>query len=130
MQESIQFNSRYFLKFIILLVVEVVIALYVHDAFIRPYLGDILVMPLMYCFIKSFITSPTKKLPIQLFVFACFIEVSQLVDLVARLNLSHSRVMNLVLGTSFDFKDIICYGIGTGLLILWERMLRKNIAYL
>ena len=130
LKELLRFDSRYFMKFIVLLIVEVVIALYVHDQIIRPYIGDVLVMLLMYTFIKSFLSVPIKKLPIALFVFACVIEVSQLFNLVDRLNLGESRVMRIVLGSTFDPKDILCYVAGMVLLILWEQLLWKNIAYL
>ena len=35
---------RYFVIFLLLLIIEVLIALYVHDDFIRPYIGDVLVI--------------------------------------------------------------------------------------
>lgn len=130
LKDKIKFDARYFIKFIVLLMVEIYIALYVHDQFIRPYLGDVLVMLLMYAFIKSFIAIPTKKLPVYLFIVASIIEISQLFNLVEKLKLSQSRVMTVILGSTFDVKDILCYAIGTVLLIVWEQMLRKNIAYL
>ena len=40
----IRFNKHYFGLAVIILLVEVLIALYVHDDFIRPYLGDVLVV--------------------------------------------------------------------------------------
>ena len=129
-KDVMRFDRQYFIKFLVILFIEIWIALYVHDNFIRPYVGDILVMLLMYTFIKTFISLPTKSLPIYLFVFACVIEVSQLFNLVDKLNLSNSRVLSVVLGSVFDIKDIVCYGLGMVLLIIWEQMLRKNIAYL
>ena len=38
----------YLIVFITLMVIEVLIAVYVHDSFIRPYIGDILVMGVLY----------------------------------------------------------------------------------
>lgn len=38
----------YFIVFIIVLIIEVIIALYVHDNFIRPYVGDILAIICIY----------------------------------------------------------------------------------
>ncbi len=35
---------KYLAVFIILLAAEIVIALYVHDSFVRPYMGDMLVV--------------------------------------------------------------------------------------
>ena len=35
---------------IIVFIIELIIALYVHDRIIRPYIGDMLVVVLVYCF--------------------------------------------------------------------------------
>lgn len=45
-------NKRVFyaLAFALLMATEFVIALFVHDDFIRPYVGDILVVPLIIAF--------------------------------------------------------------------------------
>lgn len=129
-KETFRFDRRYFIKFLIVLFLEIFIALYIHDKFIRPYVGDILVMVLMYLFIKSFYSSPTKRLPYYLFIFACLIELSQLFNLVHLLGLENNSIIRIVLGSTFDVIDIVCYGIGMLLLIGWENMLRKNIAYL
>ena len=40
---------------VILLLTEVLIALYVHDAFVRPYIGDVLVVIVIYTFIRIFV---------------------------------------------------------------------------
>ena len=42
-------RGRYWLAFGLLLLVEVLIAQYVHDRFVRPYLGDVLVILQLYC---------------------------------------------------------------------------------
>lgn len=34
---------------IIVFIIELIIALYVHDRIIRPYIGDMLVVVLVYC---------------------------------------------------------------------------------
>ena len=43
-------RRRYGLVFLLLLGVEIVIALFVHDRFVRPYLGDVLVVWVVYGF--------------------------------------------------------------------------------
>ena len=40
----LRFNKTYFLLTILLFCTEVIIALFVHDNFIRPYFGDVLVV--------------------------------------------------------------------------------------
>ena len=57
-------GSRWFyaICFAGLFVVETLIALFVRDAFIRPYMGDVLVVILVYCFVRMFITRPLRWL--------------------------------------------------------------------
>ena len=43
------FRPIYFYWTIVLFFVEVLIALFVHDGIIRPFLGDVLVVILIYC---------------------------------------------------------------------------------
>ena len=40
---------------IIVFIIELIIALYVHDRIIRPYIGDMLVVVLVYCFVRVFV---------------------------------------------------------------------------
>ncbi|MCW5910752.1 MAG: DUF2809 domain-containing protein [Cyclobacteriaceae bacterium] len=52
------FNRNYLVWSLAIFIAEVLIALFVHDSFIRPYVGDVLVVILIYCFVKSFIDLP------------------------------------------------------------------------
>ncbi len=61
MKTIVTFNIRYFLLFIALLIIEILIALYVHDEIVRPYIGDVLVSILVYCFVKAFFNTPVLK---------------------------------------------------------------------
>ena len=112
-----QFNKNYFFLFLLLLIVEILIALFVHDSFIRPYIGDLLVVVLIYCFVKAFFTTPV----IAVLLFACVIEVLQYFNYADKLGLQHSKVARIIIGSSFDWKDIVAYVAGTLLLLLIER---------
>src|SRR4029079_5344553 len=85
------FNFRYFLFALILFLVEVFIALYVHDGFIRPYVGDYLVVMLIYCAARTFIKISTVKLAIAVLLFSYLIEVLQFFNLVCRLLLEKKK---------------------------------------
>lgn len=119
------FNKKYFIAFIIIFLIEVAIALWVHDAFVRPYIGDILVMILMYTFIRIFLPNKLKLLPVYLFSFATAIEMLQYLKIVERFNINN-KVIVTIIGTTFDFADIICYVIGALLLLIWERWIVNN----
>lgn len=123
-------NFKYLGWALVIFVAEVYIALFVQDHFIRPYIGDVLVVILIYTIIKGLTSKPTKKLPYYIFAFAVIVELTQLLNLVGLLGLSDNKIAATILGTSFDIKDILMYGIGCLLLIEWERLLRKDISYL
>ena len=113
-------NKRYLAIFLILLIIEVFIALFVHDNFIRPYIGDVLVAIVIYTFIRGIIGRKIKNLPIYIFLFGVLVEVLQYFRIVEILHLQNSRFFTILIGTSFDVKDIICYFVGTLILIFWE----------
>jgi hypothetical protein len=51
---SMAFNKTYSLLALTFFTTEVLIGTYMHDAIIRPYGGDFLVVILIYCIVKSF----------------------------------------------------------------------------
>lgn len=122
-----QLRIKYGIAFALLLLIEVVIALYVHDSFIRPYVGDMLVVILVYSFTRIFIPEKCRLLPLYVFLFAAGVEVLQYFKLVHVLGLEDNRFLKIVLGSVFDLKDIACYGAGCILLEVFERIKSKSI---
>lgn len=102
-------------------IIEALIAMYVHDTIIRPYIGDILVVVLVYCFVRIFISRPLRWLPLWVFLFACCIEFMQYFQLADILGLRHNSVARIILGSVFDWKDIACYALGCLPLFLIKR---------
>ena len=45
----------YIISFLVIFCIEVLIALYVCDNFVRPYIGDVLVVVLVYSFVRIFL---------------------------------------------------------------------------
>lgn len=119
-----QYQSKmrrfYMVLFLILMVVETVIALYVHDDFVRPYVGDILVVWVVYSFVRIVIPVKYKLLPFYVFLFAVCVEGMQYFDLISLLGLSDNRLSRIVLGSVADLKDVGCYAVGCLLLTGWE----------
>lgn len=115
-------KGKYFIAFIVLLITEVVIALFMHDTFIRPYVGDILVVIVMYCFIRIFIPHKYKLLPLYVFLFAIGVEVLQYLELVNKLGFENNTFLRILIGSVFDWKDIFCYGVGCIVLGIYECM--------
>src|SRR5437764_754453 len=97
----LKFQLKYFLLTVILFLIEVLIALFVHDHFIRPFVGDILVAILIYCFIKSFFNSLVIITAIAVLLFSYLIEVLQYFNIVKILRLQNSNLARVIIGTSF-----------------------------
>ncbi len=112
MPVKVRFAVEPFLIFILIFVIEVLIALFVNDSFIRPYGGDILVVMLMYYFVKSFINTQAIYIVIGVVLFAYLIEMGQYLRLVDVLNMQDNKVMRVIIGSSFSWGDIICYTLG------------------
>ncbi len=102
----------YAVAFCILLFIEILIGLFVHDHFIRPYVGDVLVTILICCLCRTVTPKGMAALPIYVFVFAALVEVAQYFDIVKLLRLENSTFISAVVGTTFSAMDIICYGVG------------------
>lgn len=112
-------NARkvYAAAFCTLLFIEICIALFIHDNFIRPYVGDVLVTILLCCLCRMIIPKGVSALPIYVFVFATLVEVAQYFDVVKLLGLENNTVISTIIGTTFSSVDLICYGIGC--LVFW-----------
>ena len=98
--------------FLLTLLTEVLIALFVRDAFVRPYVGDMLVTLLICCFARIFFPSGVKLLPVYVFIFASAVEVGQYFDIVKLLGLENNTFLSVMLGRTFSLADILCYAAG------------------
>jgi len=98
--------------FLIIFLLEVFIALCVHDEFIRPYVGDMLVVVLVYFAVRIVIPQGRRFLPLYVFLFAFLVEVLQYFHLIEVLGVANNRFLRTILGNTFDVKDIICYAVG------------------
>lgn len=110
----------YAITFLMLLVVEVIIALYVHDAFIRPYIGDALVVVVLYAACRVLQPDGVVLLPFYIFMFAALVEGMQFFSLVQRLGVEDNAFLRILIGSVFDLKDIACYAVGCIILGVYE----------
>lgn len=117
---------NYGIAFFLLLLIEVVIAIYVHDSFIRPYIGDMLVVVLLYTAFKIFKPYGVKLLPLYIFLFAIFIECLQFLNIVKILKLENNTFFRIVIGSVFDIKDILSYAIGFICIYIYESKSKKS----
>ena len=122
----------YSLLFCFLLLTEICIALFIHDNFIRPYVGDVLVTTLICCFIRIFIPDKINLLPLFVFIFSCLVEISQYFDIVKLLGLENNRFLSIIIGRTFSIIDLLCYAVGCGFFfgisLLIKKICRRNKA--
>ncbi len=122
--ETKKFRIIYALSFTIILIIEIFIALFVHDDIIRPYVGDIIVSSAVYMLVRIFIPEKFRLMPLYVFLFAVFVEFMQYINIIAILGLENNSFFRTLIGTSFSWIDIICYFIGCIPLVFWEFKLK------
>lgn len=106
--------------FLLVLLAEIYIAAFVHDAFVRPFAGDVLVVILMYFFVRMIRPRQSGFLPIYLFFFSAAVEFGQFFHLVGMLGLEDFLLARILIGSTFDWMDIVCYFWGMACLFLWQ----------
>ncbi|OBW42283.1 hypothetical protein AB670_01349 [Chryseobacterium sp. MOF25P] len=122
-----KFSPKYFLLTILIFLVEVLIATILKDNFfIRAYLGDVIVVMLLYTFVKSFVIINQTKLIIGIFLFSCLVEFAQFFHVAAKLGFQPGSLMYIVIGNSFSWIDILCYGVGCVILYIFTKFKSKN----
>lgn len=126
MNDLFRFNKVYFGLAVFLFITEILIACYVHDAIIRPYIGDLLVVILLYTFIRAFLNTPTIQTAIAVLLFSYFIETMQYFNVVRLLGMQDSNTARTIIGVSFEWIDIIAYTAGIALVLATEYITRRT----
>lgn len=107
-----RWNWKYAFVTAAIFLIEVCIALYVRDSFVRPFLGDVLVVMLLYAGFRTILKSPSLKVIIGVVSFAFLVELLQYLHLADRLNLADHSVGQIILGSTFDPLDLLAYFLG------------------
>ena len=115
------FKYKYFIYALLIFFLEVFIALYVRDQIIRPHIGDLLVVILIYCFIRAFLTWSVYTAAVVTLLFSYTVEALQYFRIVELLGLQQSPIARVVIGTYFSWIDIICYTAGVVIVLLLEK---------
>ncbi|MDQ0592318.1 hypothetical protein QFZ37_000687 [Chryseobacterium ginsenosidimutans] len=115
---NLTFNLKYFILTITIFLIEVLIATKLKDIFfVRAYLGDVIVVLLIYTFIKSFVRiENNQKLIIGILIFSFLVEFAQYFNIAEKIGFREGSLMYIVIGNSFSWIDILCYAVG-GLII-------------
>jgi Protein of unknown function (DUF2809) len=121
-----KFHRKYFYTTILIFIIEVFIGVFVRDTFIRPFVGDVLVVILIYCFIKSFWKIRSNPTIGSVFIFACVVEGLQYLNIIDMMGIRQYKLLVIILGSSFDWHDIIAYAVGSAIVLWWENKFRVN----
>ena len=111
----------------VLLGVEIFIALCVRDNFIRPYVGDVLVVILIACFLRVLVPVGWRFLPLGVFLFAAAVEIGQYFDYASLLGLGENPFFRTLLGSTFSAQDLLCYAVGCILFAAGEKWILHTV---
>ncbi len=110
--------------FLLLLGVEVCIALFVHDSFVRPYLGDVLAVVTVYCGARIVFPQRFRWLSVAVMALAVCVELLQLTDFSSLFG--EGSFMAVMLGSTFDPHDLLCYAVGGIVCIVCDILILKR----
>lgn len=118
------FNRKYFIVAVLLFIIEVLIAVYIRDSFVRPYAGDFLVVLLLYSFVKSFLKISVKKAIFGVLLFSWLVEGLQYIEIIKLLELN-DIILRVVLGNHFEWLDMLIYTLAAFSVFYIEKMKSK-----
>ncbi|MCL5129987.1 DUF2809 domain-containing protein [Algibacter sp. L4_22] len=110
---------------VLLLLTEILIALYFKTGFIRYTVGDFLSTILLYCFFKSFLKINHFKLGAVVLFIAFLIEFAQYFNLLKLLNLEDHKLLTIILGSTFQVGDLVAYTFGIITVLIIEQLNSK-----
>ncbi len=120
------YNYKAFISFIALFIIESLIAIFVHDTIIRPFFGDFLAVIGLYFLLKTFLNLSDKALILASLGFAYFLELLQYLDFLTWSGLKNYRLLAIIIGSSFDWGDILAYTLGA-LALAWTSGLTARL---
>lgn len=109
---TLRFHKSYFLITVFLFLIEVAIAYFLSTGFIRHFVGDALVVILIFTFVKTFFKVDNFKLALGVLAFSFCVEIAQYFNIVDLLGLGKNRLARIVIGTTFTWSDLLAYTIG------------------
>ncbi len=122
---KVYIQKNYFLVTLIIFFIEILIAYFHFNNFIRGFVGDVLVILLLYSFLKIFIKKGVLKTALLVLCFACSVEMLQYSKVTEKLNIS-SEIILAIVGSVFDYYDLMAYGIGFLLILVFEKLIFKK----
>ena len=125
MIRTMKVSRRYVIWFFSLLGLEIAIAAFHFHPFIRGFVGDMLIVPLLYVFLRALFYNLKRQTAIYALLFAYLIEAAQWIQLPRSLGLK-GTLIDLTLGNTFDPMDLIAYTLGFLLIIATETLFKNT----
>lgn len=116
-------RMQFLLYFFLLLIAEILIGTFLKGGFVRAYGGDILILPLLYCLLRSIFPKDNRWtvrwLPAGLLALGICMEGLQALHIADLLGVQN-RVLRIIIGSTADLYDVLCYVLGTALIYLFQ----------
>lgn len=126
MKKKVKLRISFLAVFVLLLAVEVLIALFVHDDFVRPYVGDMIVTVVVWSFMRIIFPDRFKLMSLYVMIFAILVEVGQYFHYAELLGITNP-VLVTMMGTSFAWADIACYAVGCVIAAVADTVMFRKI---
>lgn len=119
----------YFLLCIACFIICIIIVLFFNnDSFVRGYIGDFIIVILLYFFIKSIYDFQPINLALITLTFAFLTEFMQYIGIMNYFGLGNNLISKIIIGSEFDPFDLIAYVLGLCLAYyIDDRIIKKII---
>ena len=118
----------YLIAAILIFAIEVLIALFVRDDFVRPYLGDVLAIGFVYAALRALTPLSFPQALAVTLAIALVIELAQAFGLLGALGLADNELARIVLGGVFDWHDLAAYAAGGSIIAALETLTARRAA--
>jgi Protein of unknown function (DUF2809) len=109
-----------------ILIIEITIAVFVNDQFIRPIFGDYLASILVFYLLATFLKTDLNKIAILSLLISYIIEFLQYIHILKILHLDKIKILNILLGNSFSWTDMLAYTFGIMTVVLIHNYKKIN----
>ncbi|WP_185430802.1 ribosomal maturation YjgA family protein [Aeromonas jandaei] len=101
-------RGKYIVSFTVNLIVVLLIGFYGASWFWRVFLSDVIIVVLLFSFLKMLTPASTLKVSLSVLAFSYLVEISQYFNLVEFLGVNN-KAIRIFIGTHFDWLDLIAY---------------------
>lgn len=106
--------------FVCFLLCVLIVKLFNNQVMIRGFVGDVIVVVLIYFLAKSFYQFKPAILALFVLIIAFSTEIVQYMRIIKYIGLEGNRVAELTIGAVFDPMDLLAYSIGVTLVYLFD----------